>query len=400
VSKFKHPAIVIGMALGGLGVTRSLAKRGVKVYCIDTDLTTPEMKTNKGTKVKFETIKEDKFIVDLIKFCQSLDDKPVIFTTIRIPATLLSKHRKKFKNIAFINMPSEKHLAELENKYFIEKYANKAKLNIPLTAYVDHQYTREKLKSLTYPCIIKPDDNSIEFAEHFQKAKIAKNFDEMRTYIDTIFFKIPKMKLVIQEFILGGDELLFFCLQYRSVDNQLLSSFVGRKILSWPRDTGRTCSCAPYNGPIHDKIKQLTTDFFNAIPDFKGFCSLEFKYDKNRQDLYLIEPTVGRTDFQQEIATLNNENMPFKAYLDQINLSDIVRKKMNKKSILWFDPSVEKWAKQQDYNQKLDTSFKRQNAFFRWSDPMPFINLLNNKIYKKLSKINVLKNVRNLLNNI
>ena len=49
VAKFNNPAIVIGMALGGLGVTRSLAKMGVKVYCVDTDLNKPEMQTNQGT---------------------------------------------------------------------------------------------------------------------------------------------------------------------------------------------------------------------------------------------------------------------------------------------------------------------------------------------------------------
>ena len=201
----------------------------------------------------------------------------------------------------------------MENKYFIEKYAQHAKLNIPFTSYIDSNYQQSDLSELTYPCIIKPDDNRVEFANSFQKAKIAQDYQQVAIYLDAVFEKIPDMKLVVQEFIQGGDEALFFCLQYRNSDNQAISSFVGRKVLSWPRGTGRTCSCAPYQGELQDKITQLTTDFFDAIPDFRGFCSLEFKYDEGRGDLYLIEPTVGRTDFQQEIATLNNENIPFKS---------------------------------------------------------------------------------------
>jgi D-aspartate ligase len=383
---FKHPAIVIGIALGGLGVARSLTKMGVKVYCIDTDLNKPEMKTNSGIKIKFDTLKDSKFIDDLIIFCQSLGEKPVIFTTFRMTAKLLSEHRDKFKYIAFINMPSKKHLAELENKYFIEGYATQAKLNTPATIYVEKKYPLGCLKDLIYPCIIKPDDTSSDFSANFPKAKIAKDFEETKRYIDTVFLKAPKTKLVLQEFIQGGDDALFFCLQYRTVDNILISSFVGRKILSWPRGTGRTCSCAPYHGPLEDKITQLTSEFFNAIPDFRGFCSLEFKYDESREDFYLIEPTIGRTDFQQEIATLNNENIPFKAYIDQTKTPYIFIPEIKNKLFLWVDSSVEKWAKEEPYNLKLEALFNRKNAFFRWNDPMPYAAMLNDKITAKFRK--------------
>lgn len=387
LSKFKHPAIVIGMSLGGLGVTRSLAKMGVEVFCIDTDVTTAEMKTKQGKIVKFETLEHEKFVDDLILFCQSLIAKPVIFSTNRNSARLLSEHRDKFKHIAFINMPSQKHLAELENKYFIEEYAKQANLCTPITAYVENPYSQESLSNFTYPCIIKPDDYSLEFSYDFHKAKIANSFEEMQTYIDAIFIKIPNIKLVVQEYIAGGDESLFFCLQYRNANNNLISSFVGRKILSWPRSTGRTCSCAPYNGSHHAKITQLTNDFFNSIPDFKGFCSIEFKYDEKRETFYLIEPSVGRTDFQQEIATLNNENIPFKAYLDQVNIQHDMFKPDSLPAQIWYDSSVEKWAKEEAYDTLLDSSFARKSAYFRWRDPMPSVEMIKRKIFNKLAKL-------------
>ncbi len=42
-----------------------------------------------------------------------------------------------------------------------------------------------------------------------------------------------------------------------------------------------------------------------ASTQYEGLGSLEFKWDAQGRRFLIIEPTVGRTDMQEEIPTLN-----------------------------------------------------------------------------------------------
>ena len=45
---------------------------------------------------------------------------------------------------------------------------------------------------------------------------------------------------------------------------------------------------------------------------------MEFKRDARTGEFLMIEPTVGRVDWQEEVATLNGVNIPLAAYLHEI----------------------------------------------------------------------------------
>jgi D-aspartate ligase len=51
-------------------------------------------------------------------------------------------------------------------------------------------------------------------------------------------------------------------------------------------------------------IEPLTKAFFDAIRSI-GMCSMEFKHDRLINKFLMIEPTVGRTNWQEEVASLD-----------------------------------------------------------------------------------------------
>ena len=53
---------------------------------------------------------------------------------------------------------------------------------------------------------------------------------------------------------------------------------------------------------------------------YKGLGSMEFKIRLGTNTPVIMEPTVGRTDFQSEIAVLNGVNIPATAYYDLAGL--------------------------------------------------------------------------------
>ncbi|MHB8762738.1 MAG: hypothetical protein ACYDA8_00120, partial [Deferrisomatales bacterium] len=77
---------------------------------------------------------------------------------------------------------------------------------------------------------------------------------------------------------------------------------------------GNTASAEPCRD---DEILSLTNKIFSAI-DFVGPGSVEFKRDTGSGKYFCIEPTVGRTDLQSEIAVVNGCNIPAFHYYDLI----------------------------------------------------------------------------------
>jgi hypothetical protein len=56
-----------------------------------------------------------------------------------------------------------------------------------------------------------------------------------------------------------------------------------------------SCTAAP---EVHATLHQLTEAFF-AQMSFEGMGSMEFKRDARSGDFLMIEPTVGRIDWQE-----------------------------------------------------------------------------------------------------
>src|SRR4029077_16877616 len=98
-------------------------------------------------------------------------------------------------------------------------------------------------------------------------------------------------------------------------------SFVGRKICQWPVEEGGTASCMPAPDAAGE-LPEMTDGFFSAV-GFVGVGSMEYKRDRRDGKFYMVEPTVGRTDYQEEVATLNGVNIPLAAYRAELGLNPI-----------------------------------------------------------------------------
>src|SRR5205085_1978080 len=83
---------------------------------------------------------------------------------------------------------------------------------------------------------------------------------------------------------------------------------------------GGTASCVP--APDHDaaELTRLTDSFFSAV-GFIGMGSMEYKRDHRDGRFYMVEPTVGRTDYQEEIAALNGINIPSAAFRAELGVT-------------------------------------------------------------------------------
>ena len=151
--------------------------------------------------------------------------------------------------------------------------------------------------------------------------------------------------LIVQEWIEGEDSDIYFCLVYMGEGGELVSSFSGGRLSSWPPRIGGTASCETAASEHGEKLEHLTLAFFRAV-GFSGMGSMEYKRDRRDGTVQMVEPTVARTDFQEEVATLNGTNIPLAAYLHETG-GKPYQSHPTPVPILWREPVTDKWARRQ-----------------------------------------------------
>src|SRR6185312_13830169 len=113
------------------------------------------------------------------------------------------------------------------------------------------------------------------YSRQFKKAYRVESAAEAGDLVRSILAVMPDV--VVQEWIAGPDSNIYFCLQYLDRKSQMVASFTGRKIRSWPPGVGGTASCtaAP---EAHAELSQLTARFFRDA-DVVGMAGMEYKRD-------------------------------------------------------------------------------------------------------------------------
>jgi hypothetical protein len=92
----------------------------------------------------------------------------------------------------------------------------------------------------------------------------------------------------------------------------MVAYFAGRKVVCTPPRIGSTAICTAARDESGE-IERITRAYV-AAARYVGVGGLELKRDQLRRRFVIVEPTVGRTDRQAEIATLYGINIPLAAY--------------------------------------------------------------------------------------
>jgi predicted ATP-grasp superfamily ATP-dependent carboligase len=276
-------------------------------------------------------------------------------------------------------MPGEELMRQLLDKLSFQTLARELGFAIPKAVRLSQPDITSLLEDLRFPCVIKPAIKTAGYEKRFRKAyRVATREEALQ-----IWQQIGECTSVaiMQEWIEGGDSEVYFCLQYRPPSGQGVTSFVGRKLRQWPPLVGGTGSCVP--APEAAELVSTTNRFFSAV-GFVGLCSMEFKRDSRDGTFYLVEPTVGRTDFQEEVATLNGVNIPFAAYRGELGLDP--PKSRPVRACGWRDPigDANSLAATGSTNSAPVTL---RDAYWRMNDPGPYLALQSQRIRQRVSRL-------------
>ena len=381
------PAVVIGGGLNALGIVRSLGAAGVPLTVIDSDANSPAMRSRYGSKLLVASLEGDALVESLLSLARAWGTPAMLFVTEEKGVNTVSEQRQRLAAPYLLRLPPHERLLQLMHKQGFAELAQACNALVPKTVHISQAADLAQLDGLRFPCVFKPSQKNYDYGARFQKAYKLSSADEVRA----LYVQIePVMAdMVAQEWIEGADDEIYFCLQYVGREKQLVSSFVGRKIRSWPPRIGGTASCTAA-WEFHDTLSARTHAFFVAA-GFSGMGSMEYKRDSRDGQFYMVEPTVGRTDYQEEVATLNGVNIPLAAYLHEAELPALSAPTSAQQAPapqIWRDPQPDKWSFQEG-GGKIDArsaGHTIKDAYRRWNDPWPWLAFMFERIAARLGR--------------
>jgi hypothetical protein len=137
-----------------------------------------------------------------------------------------------------------------------------------------------------------------------------------------------------------------------------------------------------------DELSALTDAFFDRV-GFVGLGSMEYKRDTRDNRFYMVEPTVGRTDYQEEIAALNGVNIPLTAYIGELGLplpsaESVVRPRAWRDSVASQKSGS---AGAPDSLARICPGAKIVDVYFRRNDPLPFVLMKLEPVMRRLRRL-------------
>jgi D-aspartate ligase len=368
-SRARTTAVVVGAAGAcGLGLVRSLSRADTPVILVDKDPSVPAMHSRFADKVVISQLSGPSLVRDLLALATRIAGPAVLFLTSDEAVLTVSEHRVELATSYRFRLPTHDCLTSLMQKTRFQKLAEAHGFPVPLSVRIESAADLGRLAELSFPAVVKPAIKTAEYVKgQFARAYKVASREQTEAVCRRLLPIVPG--LVVQQWIEGADSDLYFCLQYRAADGTTVCSFTGRKLSIWPPDVGVTASCtaAP---EVQHILQPLTEAFFERV-SFVGMGGIEFKRDARTGQFLMIEPTVGRVDAQEEVATIHGANIPFAACLHEIGL-EVPAIEQDPVPVIWRDF----WAHWRSTHGSRSRPAEKPrgkvyDAYWRIDDPLP-----------------------------
>jgi D-aspartate ligase len=323
----RPPAVVLGSGHNGLGVVRSLGRKGITVVAVHSDATDAALSSRFCSRLISPDPRADEqgyldFLINLSP--QQTASKPVLIPTGDVQVLLMARHRERLLNHFDFRMASADTVESLINKRKFSALAEAHGLPTPRTRIVSDEAALEiGAKELIYPCLVKPA-YSPSWGDRAFRRRFGREAGGWIKYIlvrsqEELLRSYPELAglepdLVIQEYVEGGDDCLFDFYSYLDADSEPLGMFMIRKIRTLPIDGNGIGTCV--ESVWNEELAESSLRFLKAIR-YQGNSAVCFKRCARTGSFYCIEVNA-RLALHHSLAGHCGVDLPYMAYLDAI----------------------------------------------------------------------------------
>jgi D-aspartate ligase len=309
-------AVVIGGEHPGLGIARSLGRRGIPVFIIDDQHSVSQFSRYATQVVRVKDLRNEQNAVDsVMEIGQRYGLKGwVLFPTRDETVAAFSRHRDrlaKFFRVTTAAWETVRWAWDKKNTYDL---ALELGIPAPRTYTVK---TEEELTELysQLPLAIKPAVKENFFYATGAKAWRAETPEQLRNLFRKANRQIQTKEILIQEIIPGTGETQYsYCAFFR--DGVAQSTLVARRMRQHPREFGRA---ATYVETIEQpEVEELSERFLKAI-NYYGLVEVEFKQDPRDGQLKLLDVNARTWGFHS-LGAPAGVDFPYLLYADQVGV--------------------------------------------------------------------------------
>jgi D-aspartate ligase len=360
---FMIPVVVLGANLGALGVVRSLAGGGMEIFVADNESGGVAAWSRFSRFINLRSVSGQDLVQGLIQASIKIGRRPVLILTTDADANMVSAFRTELEPYFRFTLPAPEMVHKLYDKAQFQILAERESLSVPRGVILSNPSDLALIAELNLPLVIKPAD----------KAPLVSNFENDRpvrvdTRAEAYHVALQMMeragRLAIQEWIEGDDSDIYFSLFVCDSEGKVVAMFSGRKLVCDPPDVGITAICTAAAPEIDEELSTLSRQFIERV-GYKGIGGLEYKRDRRSGRLVITEPTVGRIDWQEEIATLCGVNIPLAAYCAETGVP-FQKPTRNKSSMMWRSSIVHRLPA-----AIAPPGASVRDGYFRLNDPLP-----------------------------
>jgi predicted ATP-grasp superfamily ATP-dependent carboligase len=368
-------AIVIGGEHPGLGIARSLGRRGIPVYVIDDQHSISQFSKYVTRVVRVQDLRdEDKTVASVMEVGQRYGLKGwVLFPTRDETVAAFSRHRERLAEFFRVSTPCWDTVRWMWDKK--NTYDRAAELGIPVPRTFNPR-TKGELAELysRLPLAIKPAVKENFFYATGAKAWRAETPDQLNELFQKATRQIRPEEILVQEIIPGdGQRQYSYCAFFR--EGEAHSTLIARRMRQHPREFGRA---ATYVETVEcPEIVELSERFLRAV-DYYGLVEVEFKQDPRDGQFKLLDVNARAWGFHS-ISGPAGVDFPYLLYADLLGIP--VDRGRAKAGVGWLraitdvpTALLDLWDREIDFRSYWRSlKHTRTESVFCLQDPLPSI---------------------------
>ena len=225
---------------------------------------------------------------------------------------LLCRHYDHFEGLIANRFNSVELLETFDTKDRFYALCEQHGMDYPKTAVATPEERESVLERLPFdfPIVVKPENsNATDYLRcHFEGQKKVFFFDTKEEYLAMIANmnrSAYQGKLILQEFVPGGDGAMRVLNSYSDADGKVRAMCLGQPVLEYydPKSIGNYAAVISRSShAVYERMKA----FLEAI-GYVGFANIDMKYDRrtDRYVLFEINPRQGRSSYFVRSAGIN-----------------------------------------------------------------------------------------------
>ncbi|MBN1294593.1 MAG: hypothetical protein JXB48_22330 [Candidatus Latescibacteria bacterium] len=377
---FPYGVVILGNETQGLGILRSLARRGVPTVVIDQDRWGVALASKYCRKFFHSPPYREyhAFVEFLIETGKKHGlENWTLFPTDDEQVRALSENKSIISCFYRNWIPDWPSIEIVYDKSKFYSFAQQLGIDIPQTK-VFFSWEEVAAVEISFPVIIKPAVKEVFFKTYRKKAIEVHSRKELIRQLRQITRIIELDKLLVQEIIPGPSSLQFsYAAFFKNGVPEI--DLTARRTRQHPMDYGRASTFVEVVD--FPQLRDISVKLLGAL-NYYGVCEVEFKKDHRTDKLKLLEINARFWGWHT-LTESTGINWPFNLFCDIYELdysryhaSAVIKKKQWLKMTTDLPIALHECVKNRLSVLKLIgqyLSFSTIHVTFNWKDPLPFI---------------------------